>query len=349
MIRLCKHNQDNVIKKVRNGQLDAMALSSTNLIDDIILEMNNHKIFDCLKNNIPDLRAKNTIIPYELIWASAICAKMKVQTSLTDIPFAIHDHRTLAKLGYTIIDTNGNLKEGLMQEGSLRFLLSKYDFSLFINGYNYTVQNGILPLLNIVPYIHILDCTDLEVNYFNNNYENSGITHSKRDNSLTRGYKLATLRGIVEDTGIIEDIRFGSINIHDLKLSEEMLKTSPMLKPGDILINDRGFLSREMINYLKSERKIDTYVPLRKNMEIYEVAVSLAKSINNWSIHPNKKRKHQYITLIKDLGEHWISNKPQNDVPINGCVVWDKKDNEYYVFITTDITKRANDIIMTYE
>ena len=106
MIKLCKYNQNNVIEKVRNGQLDALALSSTNLIDDIILEMNNRKIFDCLKTNIPDLRAKNTVIPYELIWASAICAKMKVQTSLTDIPFAIHYHRTLAKLGYTLIDTN---------------------------------------------------------------------------------------------------------------------------------------------------------------------------------------------------------------------------------------------------
>lgn len=349
MIRLCKHNQENVIKKVRNGQLDAMALSSTNLIDNIILEMNNRKIFDCLKNNIPDLRAKNTVIPYELIWASAICAKMKVQTSLTDIPFAIHDHRTLAKLGYTLIDTDGNLKEGLMQEGSLRFLLNKYDFSLFIDGYNSTVQNGILPLLDIVPDIHILDCTDLEVNYFNTNYENSGITHSKRNDSLTRGYKLATLRGIVEDTGLIEEIRFGSINIHDSKLSEEMLKVSPMLKAGDILINDRGFLSRDMINYLKTERKVDTYVPLKKNMEAYKIAIDEAKYNNDWKIHPNKKRKNQYITLVKDLSEHWISINPENDVPINGCVVWDKKDDEYFVFITTDTDRKANEIIMTYE
>lgn len=349
MIRLCKHNQENVIKKVRNGQLDAMALSSTNLIDDIILEMNNRKIFDCLKNSIPDLRAKNTVIPYELIWASAICAKMKVQTSLTDIPFAIHDHRTLAKLGYTLIDTDGNLKEGLMQEGSLRFLLNKYDFSLFIDGYNSTVQNGILPLLDIVPDIHILDCTDLEVNYFNTNYENSGITHSKRNDSLTRGYKLATLRGIVEDTGLIEEIRFGSINIHDSKLSEEMLKVSPMLKAGDILINDRGFLSRNMINYLKTERKVDTYVPLKKNMEAYKIAIDEAKYNNDWKIHPNKKSKNQYITLVKDLSEHWISINPENDVPINGCVVWDKKDDEYFVFITTDTDRKASEIIMTYE
>ncbi len=30
MIRLCKHNQDKVIEKVRSGQLDAITLSATN-------------------------------------------------------------------------------------------------------------------------------------------------------------------------------------------------------------------------------------------------------------------------------------------------------------------------------
>ena len=349
MIRICKYNQSSVIEKIRKGKLDAVALSTSSLVDNIILEMNNSKIFDCLKNNIPDYRAHNTTIPYELIWASAIAAKMKVQTSLTDIPFALNDHRTLAKLGYTIIDTDGNLKTGLMQESSLRFLLGKYDAQLFLNGYNNTVQNGILPLLDIVPNIHILDCTDLEVNFSNTNYESSGIGHSKSDESPTRGYKLATLRGIVNDTGLIEEIRFGSINIHDLKLSEEMLKTTPMLKPGDILINDRGFLSRELINYLKTQRGVDTYVPLKHNMDAYSDAVIIAKKQNNWQPHPNKKRTNQFISSVKDTGTYWVSSNPKEDVPINSCVVWDKEEDKYFVFITTDLTASAKDIIMTYE
>lgn len=48
MIRLCKYNQDNVMDKVRRGEIDAVALSTSNLIDDIILEMHKTKIFDCL-------------------------------------------------------------------------------------------------------------------------------------------------------------------------------------------------------------------------------------------------------------------------------------------------------------
>lgn len=349
MIKICKHNQSNVLSKIRNGEIDAISLSTTNLIDDIILKMCSCNILDCLKQNIPDLRKSNNAIPYELIWASAIDAKMKVKTSLTDIPFAISDHRTLAKLGYTLIDDEGSLKNGLMQEGSLRFLLNKYEDSNFIQGYNNTVQNGIMPLLDISPNIHILDCTDLEVNTLNENYEKSGIGHSKRDGKATRGYKLATLRGIVNDTGIIEDIRLESIDKHDLTVSTEMLKTSPVLKEGDILINDRGFLSRDLTNYLKTVRKIDTYIPLRKNMEAFETAVMSAKSINKWKKHPNKKRKTQYITLVKNLEQNWASKTPKNDVPIDACVVWDKKENLYFVFATTDTSKSAKEIINTYE
>ena len=349
MIRMCKYNQNNVLEKVRNGEIDTVALSCSNLIDDIILEMHKTNIFDLLKDNIPDLRADNTTIPYELIWASAVAAKMKVQTSLSDIPFAIHDHRTLAKLGYTLVDTDGNLKIGLMREGSLRFLLGKYDPKLFINGYNDTVQKGIMPLLDLVPNIHILDCTDLEVNLKNENYEYSGIGHNKIDGRPTRGYKLSTLRGIVDDIGIIEEIRFGKINTHDLKLSEEMLKTTPVLKPGDILINDRGFLSRELLNYLKLKREVDTYIPLRRDMDAYDEAVFWAKKQNNWKPHPNKKRKNQFVSSVSGMGLYWESSNPDEDVPFNSCVVWDKDEDEYFVFITTDTTASAKDIIRTYE
>jgi hypothetical protein len=65
---------------------------------------------------------------------------------------------------------------------------------------------------------------------------------------------------------VIEEIRFGAINIHDLTLSEDMLKTTKVFNKGDILINDRGFMSRELMNYLKTERGVDTYIPLRENM-----------------------------------------------------------------------------------
>ena len=84
-------------------------------------------------------------------------------------------------------------------------------------------------------------------------------------------------------------------------------------------------------------------------MTAYEMAVSTAKYIDEWNTHPNSKRKAQYITLVRDLGKYWESDTPDKDVPINACVVWDKKEDEYFVFVTTDTTKSAREIILTYE
>lgn len=351
MIKLCKHNQDNVIAKLKNGELDTATLSTTNIVDDIIVDMYDNDIFSCLSENIPDMRHKNTIVPYDVIWASAIAAKMRVHTSLTDIPYALNDHKTLAKLGYMLLDDEGKLTSGLMREGSLRHLLGKYDSKIFIDGYNNTVQKGILPMLDMSSDIHILDCTDLEVCYDNKNYEQSGVAHSKRDDELTRGYKLAALRGIVDDNGVIEEIEFGSLNTHDLNLCTDMLKNTKVFKQGDILINDRGFISRELINYLKTQRGVDTYVPIKKNMATYKQAVIAAELQDDWQKHPNKNRKDQVITFVPQLGPFWVgeNTKEKEDVPVNGCVVWDKADDEYFVFVTTDTTKSAREILQIYE
>ena len=216
-------------------------------------------------------------------------------------------------------------------------------------GFDFYVQKGLMPLLDISPDIHILDCTELEVNMDNPNYEESTVTYSKNKDRDMRGYKLSTLRGIVEDTGIIEEICFGTARIHDLKLSEDMVKTTPVLKPGDILINDRGFISRELLIYLKLKRNVDTYIPLKCDMDAYGEAVFGAKQQNDWIPHPNKNRKDQYISLVSGMGLYWVSDNPEEDVPFNSCVVWDKKDDEYFVFISTDLNTTAKDIILTYE
>lgn len=355
VLRSCRENKASVLEQVRAGKIDAIALSSTNLVDDIILAMHTNGLLDCLGKGITDKRRHNTTVPYNVIWASAIAAKMKVHSSLTDIPYAISDHRVLAKLGYSLYDDSCGLGQSLMTEGSIRFLIGKYDADDLISGYNDTLQHHIMKKMDMIPDIHILDCTDLEVNFDNSNYEGAGLSYSKRTKDGTqtkaRGYKLATLRGLVKDSGIIEEIRFGPINTHDLMLSKDMILTSPVLKNGDILINDRGFLSRDIINYLKAIRSIDSYVPLRSDMISYEIAVSLAKEQNLWINNPCKRYKNQKITLIEDLGPFWESDTKAHDlldVPLNGCVIWDVVNSTYSVIVTTDTSQTAANIVKTY-
>ena len=55
-----------------------------------------------------------------------------------------------------------------------------------------------------------------------------------------------------------------------LTLCNELLMTSPPLKPCDMVIEDRGFLDGETITKLKKERKVDVTIPLRSDMLSHE-------------------------------------------------------------------------------
>ncbi len=213
-------------------------------------------------------------------------------------------------------------------------MLKEYQNEDLMKYYNGVVQKHIMPLKDIKPNIHILDCTKIAVNLDNENYEKSSVSVDRKGNAM-RGYKLSSLRGLYNDTGIIEEIRFGTASAHDLLLSEEMIRTTNCFNHGDVLINDRGFLSRELINYLKTVKGVDTYVSLRKNMAAYYDAVGIVKHENDWKRHPNLTG--------------WDSENPADDVPINACVVWDTKDDIFIVFFTTDTRATAREIITTYE
>ena len=347
MLQITQESKEKVLSAIKQGRIDAADISQPNFIDGIILKMRKLGVVDELCHIIEDKRRPNAVIPLNFILVLSIAAKMKIHTSLTDIPYAIMDAEVLSGLGYALWDTDRNLEKGLMDEGAIRHLLGKYEQAEMVTGYNNCVQGHILPKMGIDADMHLLDCTELEVELSNENYEESSVVTIEGE--TRRGYKLATLRGITGDSGVIEDIRFGTIKDHDLELSRDMILNSPMLKPYDSLINDRGFLSRDVLNELKARRFVDTYIPLRNNMIAYQDAVSIAKTENNWKPHPNKKRKTQKIAFVEDAGSMWQSEQPEDDVPLNACVVWDTKDDKYYVFVTTDVTKTAKQIIQTYE
>ena len=52
---------------------------------------------------------------------------------------------------------------------------------------------------------------------------------------------------------------------------------------------------------------------------------------------------------MKGIGPMWQSDKPAEDVDMNACVVWDIKADNYFVFVSTDLTKSARAIVKTYE
>ncbi|MBO5020303.1 MAG: transposase, partial [Clostridia bacterium] len=102
MLTICKNDKTKVKELIKSKQLSSIVASNSDFIDDIILAMSQEGIIDCLDEGFTDKRRHNSFIPFKLIMALAVAAKMKIRTSLTDIPYAIQDYRTLAELGFNI-------------------------------------------------------------------------------------------------------------------------------------------------------------------------------------------------------------------------------------------------------
>ncbi|MCL2671049.1 MAG: transposase, partial [Clostridiales bacterium] len=103
------------------------------------------------------------------------------------------------------------------------------------------------------------------------------------------------------------------------------------------------------MNRLKLERGVDMYIPLRDKMVAYKLAISVANSELNWQKHPDKSRHGEMIALVNLPADCWVQKKSKvPNVPLNACVVWNVPKDEYFVIVTTDITKAAREIIKIY-
>ena len=194
--------------------------------------------------------------------------------------------------------------------------------------------------------IHILDCTKLEVALESGHYECSGVVKND-EGSLERGYKLATLRTLLDNAGLFTQMAISGIEVHDLELSRPMLTTSSVLRAGDLLLEDRGFLDGQIISLLKTNKGVDVIVPLRSNMVAFDEGVKLAEMAQLWQVHPT--RSEQQIALVKGVHHVWDTC----NVALNACVIgfWDTKKNKhgYIVLVTTDLSFNAKWIVLHYQ
>ena len=88
--------------------------------------------------------------------------------------------------------------------------------------------------------LHILDTTHVEVALETGTYECSG--GQKRSRDASRGYKLATLRTLLDSAGLLTQVAMSSIQVHDMALCRPLREEAPVLRAGDLLLEDRGFI-----------------------------------------------------------------------------------------------------------
>ena len=344
-------------------------------------------LIDELSKTFPDLR-KEEEISTKLILSASIAGHFADMYALSQSPYALLSFRRvteeqnspplLAELGLNIkvlsagegVSRRGTKQNAPFNGDVIRKMLNSIKPEDLINWYNKNIGKAYLRQSGYRPSFHILDCTDLEVNFDNENYEGSGIVkrkkkssekkkNSKEEEEIKRGYKLGSLRSLLDDGGIITGIAYGAINVHDLELCKDLLMTSPMLKAGDTILFDRAFIDGLTISRLKKKRHLDVIIPLRSDMLAYEDSLVTAYHLgnpsesSNWENHP--KRAGQQIKRIEHVQWMWEGCT----VGLNGCVVRYLKDGkdgtkgmqdyEHIVFVSTDLSLTGKEILERYD
>jgi Transposase DDE domain len=140
--------------------------------------------------------------------------------------------------------------------------------------YNDPVGPSLLDYARVGPgrRIHIVDTTHVEVPLETGTYECNGVVKND-DGSRSRGYKLVTLRTFLDHAGLMTQVSVAPIQVHDAPLCRLLFETASVLRAGDVVLEDRGFIDGETITFLKQQRHVDVIVPLKSNLLSYNEAV----------------------------------------------------------------------------
>src|SRR5262245_58660233 len=108
--------------------------------------------------------------------------------------------------------------------------------------------------------LHILDTTHIEVPLETGTYECSGVVKND-DGTYARGYKLATVRTLLDNAGLLSQVALAAIQVHDVALCR------PLLVDGNQLC-DLGHAAQMVLFYrglaaiAQSEQRLDIrYLP----------------------------------------------------------------------------------------
>ena len=138
-----------------------------------------------------------------------------------------------------------------------------------------------------------------------------------------------------------------AIQVHDVALCRPLLEQAPVLRAGDLLLEDRGFIDGATVSHLKCQRRVDVILPLKTNMLATQEAVQLADVANQWEAHPS--RADQTIAFVRGVEHMWAACA----VPLNACVIrfWNKKKKrtDHIVLVTTDLKLSASWMVRHYE
>jgi hypothetical protein len=158
---------------------------------------------------------------------------------------------------------------------------------------------------------------------------------------------LVTLRTLWDHAGLLTQVGVAPIQVHDAPWCRLLCETAPVLRAGDVVWEDRGFIDGETLTFLKQQRQVDGIVPLKSHMLSSNEAVQGAELPGQGQPHPS--RDNQHIACVTGVDHLWA----EGTVPLNACVMrsWNRKKAawDHLVLVTTDQRLKGPGIVRHYE
>jgi DDE family transposase len=363
---LLTHDPTQVLQALDEGRLAGVCTAGEEETDQFLLFAQRCGLLTTLGQTFPDPR-RPCEVPAEAVLLACVAAAFQQEYALSQAPLALHSARLLLEYGLNaavLAPGGGFSRRGTQGRGPfhgdvIRKLLDQLEQQEKTSGDplgsrlqrwdNDHVGPAFVRAAQAQPMLHLLDSTKLLVNRENDRYEGSTVLPAEKGKEPERGSKLLTLRSLLDEGAVITEMAFGSLTEADLTLSQPLLHDSAHLQPGDLLIEDRGFLCGQTLSWLKTERQVEVVTGLNADMLAFRLAVARAVSRpQRWEAHPTRPK--QQIQAVGDVSEVWESCT----VSLQTVVVRERERREpdgyrYWVFVSTRPSLAGRALIKTYQ
>jgi len=356
-----KKQQNNVREALLRGEIDYADLTNWSFADEFLCFTLQTKLLEFIDKTYPNPREKNEVPIWFLITCQfllRICGTGKY----SHLKYLLNSGSILTKFGFNVGTTSigFNNKNKLsritaVDHDTVRKFFKDTRHDQIRNWYNIELQSWFRRQKAIdAKGLFVLDQSHIVVPE-NSNYEDAVRMPVDEHGQLYRNlskltddqkkalvyhpcYTLSTLLhvGISKDLFHVASYDFGPGNEDELVQADRLIPTFCNRYPGVIkeLIMDRGYISGEFVEKIKTDHNVESLLPLKTNMDTYKDAVAIASRNNRWKTIEMQRDSLGHlieqidVDQVKDL-DLWEKCKVKQYAAVARVKTWDADTTTY--------------------
>lgn len=280
------HRQSLVLDALKKGEIEDLRVSQKWPVDEIVGFALDEGFLQKGLRSFPDPR-KKIEIPIEVILICQILQRLNDEHSLLLAPYMLNSAELISKLGYNAAhiqhgfnDRATHPRKASFHGETLKHILLSTRAPALLEWFN----KDWLPIWqDHAPgrtRQYIVDGTDIEIPQEHVKYYDGAGTRRNSDDTFSHGYKIVWIMEIIDKKGVIVALDIANIQTHDIEVARPLIENFDF-EPNSSIICDRGFVDGSWISRLKREKKIDFFIPLKRNMEVTKAAGTFGEVQSN--------------------------------------------------------------------